>query len=222
MSMEIEVLKKDKTFLNDKNAALLNEIRAMKDEQLNLENKVLDLKNTKRKLKSELSQVSDLNKTKSLDEMLHSELDKIRTRSDEELKTQKKQMLEIHANEMKILREQADNFREQTERLDLKLKAKERQYDELMGEYRVIRSKLEGEVHELRGELKVKSFELERLNLYMEDTLHSNKRVMQDSVIINEKFDLLKNEYNRLESEYNRVSSELRAELSIKKESLSN
>jgi hypothetical protein len=65
----------------------------------------------------------------------------------------------------------------------------------------VIRSKLESECHELRGEIKVKSFELERLNLYMEDTLNNNRRVLQDNVVVTEKFDLLKNEYNKLESE---------------------
>lgn len=91
-----------------------------------------------------------------------------------------------------------------------------------MSDYRVIRSKLESECHELRSEIKVKSFELERLNLYMEDTLNNSKKVMQDNLIINEKFDLLKNEYNKLESEYNRINNEMRAELSMKKESLSN
>jgi len=35
----------------------------------------------------------------------------------------------------------------------------------------------------------------------MEDTLNNSKKVMQDNLIITEKFDLLKNEYNRLETE---------------------
>lgn len=132
---------------------------------MNLENKILELKNTKKKLKSDLSQVQDLNRTKNVDDVLHSELEKIRSRSDEELKSQRRQLVEIHNNEVKILRDQLDHCKEQQERVDSKLKSKERQYDDLMGEYRVIRSKLESEVHEFRGEVKVKNFELERLNL---------------------------------------------------------
>jgi len=127
MNTEIEVLKKDKNFLNDKNNGLLNELRQGKDETLNLENKIIDLKNAKKKLKSDLAQVQDLSKSKSVDELLHSELDKIRMKSDEELKSQKKQILEIHANETKIMRDQIDNFKDSNEKLESKLRSKERQ-----------------------------------------------------------------------------------------------
>jgi len=76
----------------------------------------MDLKNTKRKLKSELSQVGDMNKTKSLDEMLHNELEKLRAKSDDELKSQKKMLADIHANELKILRDQLETLREQNDK----------------------------------------------------------------------------------------------------------
>jgi len=62
-------LRKDKVFLNEKNNAFLNETRQYKDDILNRDNKILDLKNTKRKLKNELSQMGDLSKTKHMDEM---------------------------------------------------------------------------------------------------------------------------------------------------------
>jgi len=76
----------------------------------------MDLKNTKRKLKSELSQVGDMNKTKSMDEMLHNELEKLRAKSDDELKSQKKMLADIHANELKILRDQLETLREQNDK----------------------------------------------------------------------------------------------------------
>jgi predicted nuclease with TOPRIM domain len=100
-----------------------------------------------------------------MDEMLHTELEKIRTKSDEELKSQKKMLADMHSNELKILRDQFDQLKELNEKLEHKLRSRENQYDDLMSDYRVIRSKLENECHELRSEIKVKSFELERLNL---------------------------------------------------------
>jgi len=109
--------------------------------------------------------MGDLSKTKHLDEMLHTELEKIRTKSDEELKSQKKMLADMHSNELKILRDQFDQLKELNEKLEHKLRSRENQYDDLMSDYRVIRSKLENECHELRSEIKVKSFELERLNL---------------------------------------------------------
>lgn len=163
--MEIEVLKKDKSFLEDKNNSLLQEIRLIRDELLTKDDKIVDLKNTKKKLKNDLSKLNDLSKTKNMDEMLQTELEKIRTKSTEELKLQKKHAEDIHQNEVKILRDQLDHTIENTDKLELKLRSRERQYDDLMSEYRVIRSKLESECHELRSEIKVKSFELERLNL---------------------------------------------------------
>lgn len=121
------MLKKDKNFLNDKNYSLLQEIRTQKDECLALENKVIDLKSAKKKLKGDLNQLSEFNRTKNVDEMLQNELEKIRTKSDEEIKSQKRQVLEIHASEIKILRDQVDHLKELTEKLDLKLKSKEHQ-----------------------------------------------------------------------------------------------
>jgi predicted nuclease with TOPRIM domain len=56
----------------------------------------------------------------------------------------------------------------------------------------------------------------------MEDSMNNSKKVMQENLVITEKFELLKNEYNKLESEYNRISSELKAELQVRKDALQN
>lgn len=55
LNTELEVIRKDKSFLSDKNAQLLSELRVLKDENINLENKLLDLKNSKKKLKADLA-----------------------------------------------------------------------------------------------------------------------------------------------------------------------
>jgi len=127
-------LRKDKVFLNEKNNAFLNETRQYKDDILNRDNKILDLKNTKRKLKNELSQMGDLSKTKHMDEMLHTELEKIRTKSDEELKSQKKMLADMHSNELKILRDQFEQLKELNDKLEHKLRSRENQYDDLMSD----------------------------------------------------------------------------------------
>lgn len=87
---EIEVLKKDKQFLTDKNNGLINEIRSVKDEIISRDDKITDLKNAKKKLKQELSQLSDMNKNKNVDDLLKSELEKLRVKTDDEVKNQKK------------------------------------------------------------------------------------------------------------------------------------
>lgn len=69
-----------------------------------------------------------------MDESLQAELERIRAKADEELKIQKRQAEEIHSSEVKLLREQLENAKEHVDKLDLKLKAKERQYDDLMSE----------------------------------------------------------------------------------------
>jgi len=108
LNMEIEVLKKDKNFLNDKNNSLINEIRQSKDDVITRDEKISDLKNNKRKLKQELSQMTDMAKNKNVDDMLKNELDKLRVKTDEEVKNQKKYLQEIHYNEVKILKEQLE------------------------------------------------------------------------------------------------------------------
>jgi len=68
-------------------------------------------------------------------------------------------------SEVKILKEQVESLKDANDKYEGRIRSKERQYDEVMSEYRLIRTKLEGEMNELRSEVKVKSFELERLNL---------------------------------------------------------
>lgn len=113
---EIEVLKKDKQFLTDKNNGLINEIRSVKDEIISRDDKITDLKNAKKKLKQELSQLSDMNKNKNVDDLLKSELEKLRVKTDDEVKNQKKYMGEIHQNEIKILKEQIDSLKESNDK----------------------------------------------------------------------------------------------------------
>lgn len=68
-------------------------------------------------------------------------------------------------SEVKILKEQVESLKDANDKYEGRIRSKERQQDEVMSEYRLIRTKLEGEMNELRSEVKVKSFELERLNL---------------------------------------------------------
>lgn len=194
LNTEIEVLKKDKQFLTDKNNGLINEIRTVKDEIITRDDKITDLKNTKKKLKQDLNQLSEVSKNKNVDELLRNELEKLRVKTDDEVKNQKKYMQEMHSSEVKILKEQVESLKDSNDKYEGRIRSKERQYDEVMSEYRLIRTKLEGEMNELRSEVKVKSFELERLNLYMEDSMNNSKKVMQENLVITEKFELLKNE----------------------------
>lgn len=120
-------MKKDKQYLSDKNNSIISELRQLKDEILLKEEKISDLKNDKKKLKNELSQISDLNKTRNIDEIIQTELNKLRTKSDEELKRQRKQVEAIHSNETKILRDQVELNKEQIDKLELKLKSREQQ-----------------------------------------------------------------------------------------------
>jgi chromosome segregation ATPase len=116
LQTEIEVLKKDKQFLSDKNNGLINEIRTVKDEIITRDDKITDLKNAKKKLKQELAQLSDINKNKNVDDLLKSELEKLRIKTDEEVKNQKKYLLEVHQNEIKILKEQIDSLKESNDK----------------------------------------------------------------------------------------------------------
>jgi len=106
------VLKKDKQFLTDKNNGLINEIRTVKDEIIARDDKITDLKNAKKKLKQELNTLSESSKNKNVDELLRNELEKLRVKTDEEVRNQKKYMQEMHLSEVKILKEQVESLKD--------------------------------------------------------------------------------------------------------------
>jgi len=82
--------KKDKQFLTDKNNGLINEIRTVKDEIITRDDKITDLKMAKKKLKQELNTLSEVTKNKNVDELLRNELEKLRVKTDEEVRNQKR------------------------------------------------------------------------------------------------------------------------------------
>lgn len=134
LNTEIEVLKKDKQFLTDKNNGLINEIRTVKDEIITRDDKITDLKNTKKKLKQDLNQLSEVSKNKNVDELLRNELEKLRVKTDDEVKNQKKYMQEMHSSEVKILKEQVESLKDANDKYEGRIRSKERQYDEVMSE----------------------------------------------------------------------------------------
>jgi len=69
---------------------LINEIRTVKDEIITRDDKITDLKMAKKKLKQELNTLSEVTKNKNVDELLRNELEKLRVKTDEEVRNQKK------------------------------------------------------------------------------------------------------------------------------------
>jgi len=69
---------------------LINEIRTVKDEIITKDDKITDLKSAKKKLKQELNTLSEVTKNKNVDELLRNELEKLRVKTDEEVRNQKK------------------------------------------------------------------------------------------------------------------------------------
>lgn len=69
---------------------MINEIRTVKDEIITRDDKITDLKNAKKKLKQELNTLSEVTKNKNVDELLRNELEKLRVKTDEEVRNQKK------------------------------------------------------------------------------------------------------------------------------------
>jgi len=111
----------------------LNENRNLNDKLIQLEEKISDLKTEKKKIKNDLKNIESIQKTKNIDDYLKNELEKLRVKSEEDIKNQRIQMQDLHNNEIKLLSNRNDKLEEQNEKLETKLKIKEKHYEELMG-----------------------------------------------------------------------------------------
>ncbi|CAF3085982.1 unnamed protein product [Rotaria sp. Silwood2] len=96
----------------------------------------------------------------------------------------------------------------------------QRKYDELLNEYRQYQSTTEVRLGELQSELKLKTFEFDRLKLLYEENLKSLKTTQNEIEKLQKKNDLIQKEYFNLQVQSDRRLMEIDTELNEKRTKL--
>ena len=96
----------------------------------------------------------------------------------------------------------------------------QRKYDELLNEFRQYQSTNEVRVGELQSEIKLKTFEFDRMQLLYEENLKSLKTLQMESEKLQKKNELIQKEYFNLQVQSDRRLMEIDTELNDKRTKL--
>lgn len=95
------------------------------------------------------------------------------------------------------------------------LKEKTRGYEGLLLENRSVSRRVEGDLSELRIQLRIKSEELERITNVYEETLTNLKSSKIENEMLREKVNVLKSEYYKVEIENKEEFMNMKSQLVI-------
>ena len=110
-------------------------------------------------------------------------------------------MIDIYDKQLRFLKENKDEMEMKVDNLTGQVKEKTRSYETLLLENRNISRRVEGDLSELRIQLRIKSEELERISNIYEETLINLKSSKIENEMLREKVNVLKSEYYKVEIE---------------------
>lgn len=216
---EFELLIKDKQYLTKQNVQLQDKIQRLEDRNDRLEVEIIEAKNAAQNYLNRLLD-SKTEKTSDFEEKFRKELQNLRDRNDKEVDDLKANLNEIHEKRVQYLKESKEESELKLSRLEQDYKDKSEGYDSLLVEFRMMQSRLEEQLQGLRGELRIKSENLERTHNVYEDTIKALRHSKAENELLKEKVDVLRQEFYKSETKCTQENAELRAEMAVARENL--
>lgn len=139
-----------------------------------------------------------------------------------ELQMSKQNLIDIYEKQLMFLKEAKEEQEIRRENLEGQLKEKQYAYDQLLLDYRTIQRKIEGDMSELRIQLRMKSEELERIQNIYEDNLSNLKASKHENEMLREKINVIKSEYYKGQVDAKEEMTTTRAQLEVAREQLAN
>lgn len=215
-----DMLAMDKTFLQ-RELDQLREAHSRLEEKA--ERQALKTKEAKRErdhLQQQLSSQTGLAQAHA-EERLTGELNALRQRAEEEIREVKRATLEMHGRQLEAAVQARDESKEECEKLRRRCDQLQLERDHAMKEHMQLASSMDEGVGEIRGRLRVREFEVERLTASLEDAQSMTRQTRLENDMYRDKIELLKAEIGRLNTEGSTQISELEAALETTRSKLS-
>ncbi|NWV10393.1 PIBF1 factor, partial [Ptilonorhynchus violaceus] len=203
MQQSLNLLQKDKDYLNRQNMEL--SVRCAHEED-RLERLQIQLEDAK-KAREEMYEkyvasrqvILDHYKTE-YEKRLHEELEQIRLKTNQEIEQLRSTSKEMYERENRNLREARDNAVAEKERAVIAEKDSLRKYDQLLEQYRQMQLGTESRVAELLHQSKLKSFETEHVQLMQQETAKNLSQCQMECEKYQRKLEVLTKEFYSLQS----------------------
>ncbi|XP_065687404.1 progesterone-induced-blocking factor 1 isoform X3 [Patagioenas fasciata] len=199
IQQSLNLLQKDKDYLNRQNMELSVRCAHEEDRLERLQIQLEDAKKAREEMYEKYVASRDHYKTE-YEKRLHEELEQIRLKTNQEIEQLRGTSKEMYERENRNLREARDNAVAEKERAIIAEKDALRKYDQLLEQYRQMQLGTESKVAELLHQSKLKSFESEHIQLMQQETAKNLSQCQMECEKYQRKLEVLTKEFYSLQS----------------------
>ncbi|XP_065600111.1 progesterone-induced-blocking factor 1 [Cyrtonyx montezumae] len=199
VQQSLNLLQKDKEYLNRQNMELSVRCAHEEDRLERLQIQLEDAKKAREEMYEKYVASRDHYKTE-FEKRLHEELEQIRLKTNQEIEQLRNASKEMYERENRNLREARDNAVAEKERAVTAEKDALRKYDQLLDQYRQMQLGTESKVAELLHQSKLKSFESEHVQLMQQETAKNLSQCQIECEKYQRKLEVLTKEFYSLQS----------------------
>ncbi|KAJ7522966.1 hypothetical protein O6H91_18G033100 [Diphasiastrum complanatum] len=208
----LELLRMDKEHLNKDVKVQEERVKQLECERECQREKISELKQARQDLYNRLLFDSKDSQT-AQEHRLQVELLRLQGQAKEDIEHLRKEATEAAEREVRTLREMRDLALHDAERTHLALQENRSDYDELLTKYREFQRIANSKEIETRTEIQMKQFELDRINVVLEETRSLLNQKKLENEALYSKVNILTEKYHELELEMNEKILKLRNEL---------
>ncbi|XP_035176634.1 progesterone-induced-blocking factor 1 isoform X1 [Oxyura jamaicensis] len=199
IQQSLNLLQKDKDYLNRQNMELSVRCAHEEDRLERLQVQLEDAKKAREEMYEKYVASRDHYKTE-YEKRLHEELEQLRLKTNQEIEQLRSTSKEMYERENRNLREARDNAVSEKERAVIAEKDALRKYDQLLDQYRQMQLGTESKVAELLHQSKLKSFESEHVQLMQQETAKNLSQCQIECEKYQRKLEVLTKEFYSLQS----------------------
>uniref|UniRef100_A0A674HLY4 Progesterone immunomodulatory binding factor 1 n=1 Tax=Taeniopygia guttata TaxID=59729 RepID=A0A674HLY4_TAEGU len=199
IQQSLNLLQKDKDYLNRQNMELSVRCAHEEDRLERLQIQLEDAKKAREEMYEKYVTSRDHYKAE-YEKRLHEELEQIRLKTNQEIEQLRSTSKEMYERENRNLREARDNAVAEKERAITAEKESLRKYDQLLEQYRQMQLGTESKVAELLHQSKLKSFETEHVQLMQQETAKNLSQCQMECEKYQRKLEVLTKEFYSLQS----------------------
>lgn len=211
MRSNIEIVKKEKEFIYKENIKLLEETRSLKDRLQVSEEEKKTLKQNHDDLLKELLN-NQKNLSQNYENRIKENLNNYNNIQKNEIDNLKRGLSELYEKQLSFLNEQKNDLKFDNVELKNNLKEKELIINDLFKENKLLSNKVDGEICEIRVNYRLKSGELERKTIELENLKVWEIKIKNENNMLREKLNILKTEIFKVKGQSNEELSQIRAE----------
>ncbi|NXY29420.1 PIBF1 factor, partial [Pomatorhinus ruficollis] len=203
IQQSLNLLQKDKDYLNRQNMELSVRCAHEEDRLERLQIQLEDAKKSREEMYEKYvasRQVIVYHHKAEYEKRLHEELEQIRLKTNQEIEQLRSTSKEMYERENRNLREARDNAVAEKERAVIAEKDSLRKYDQLLEQYRQMQLGTESKVAELLHQSKLKSFETEHVQLMQQETAKNLSQCQMECEKYQRKLEVLTKEFYSLQS----------------------